>query len=79
MSPQHYTTTRVVLPVSDKSGLPKKFGLRHKADVGITEKTDAVVLVVSEETGSISYFKDGEKISFGSYKELHDIIGKDMA
>jgi DNA integrity scanning protein DisA with diadenylate cyclase activity len=38
-----------------------------------------VVLVVSEETGGISYFKDGEKISFGSYKDLYDIITKDMA
>lgn len=73
------TTTRVVLPVSDRSGLPKKFGLRHKAAIGVTEKTDAVVLVVSEETGGVSYFKDGEKISFGSYKELHEIIAKDMA
>ena len=73
------TTRRVVLPISNKRGLPKKFGLRHKAAVGITEKTDAVVLVVSEETGGISYFKDGEKISFGSYKDLNDIIAKDMA
>jgi DNA integrity scanning protein DisA with diadenylate cyclase activity len=38
-----------------------------------------VVLVVSEETGGISYFKDGEKISFGSYKDLYEIIDKDMA
>ena len=73
------TTTRVVLPVSNKDGLPKNFGLRHKAAVGITEKTDAVVLVVSEETGNISYFKDGEKISFGSYKNLQEILANDMA
>jgi DNA integrity scanning protein DisA with diadenylate cyclase activity len=73
------TTTRVVLPISNKDGLPKNFGLRHKAAVGITEKTDAVVLVVSEETGNISYFKDGEKISYDSYKNLQEIIANDMA
>lgn len=72
------TATRVVLPVSEKTNIPKKYGLRHRAAVGITEKTDAVVLVVSEETGAINYFKNGERIPFTSYKELQEIITKDM-
>ena len=64
--------TRIVLPISTKK-IPKRFGLRHKAAVGITERTDALCLVVSEETGKISYVKDGE---FVLYKDENDLIEK---
>jgi len=64
--------TRIVLPISNKK-IPKKFGLRHKAAVGITERTDALCLVISEETGKISYVKDGE---FVLYKDENDLIEK---
>ena len=73
------TATRVVLPVSEKTTIPKRFGLRHKAALGISEKTDALVLVVSEETGALSYFRSGEKVAYSSYKELKELIAKDMA
>lgn len=72
------TATRVVLPVSENKSIPKRYGLRHRAALGITEKTDAVVIVVSEETGAISYFKNGERVTFSSYKELGDMLAKDM-
>lgn len=72
------TATRVVLPVSENKSIPKRFGLRHRAAMGITEKTDAIVLVVSEETGAISYFKNGERFPFSSYKELSEMLSKDM-
>ena len=72
------TATRVVLPVSENKSVPKRFGLRHRAALGITEKTDAVVLVVSEETGTISYFKNGERVPFSSHKELSSMLAKDM-
>ncbi|TAJ15713.1 TIGR00159 family protein [Marinilabiliaceae bacterium JC017] len=49
-----------ILPVSQNYSLPKKVGLRHRAAMGITESTDAVSIVVSEETGRISFFKKGE-------------------
>jgi len=64
--------TRIVLPISNKT-IPKRFGLRHKAAVGITERTDALALVVSEETGKVSYIKDGE---FILYKDTTDLIEK---
>ncbi len=54
------TATRVILPVSNDRNIPLRFGLRHRAAIGITEKTDALALVVSEETGEISYIKNGE-------------------
>ncbi|MCQ2110977.1 MAG: diadenylate cyclase CdaA [Bacteroidaceae bacterium] len=48
-----------VLPVSQTPGLPKQFGLRHRAAMGLVEETDAVAVVVSEETGHISAFHNG--------------------
>lgn len=70
--------TRVILPVNNDKNIPKRFGLRHRAAIGITEKTDAVALVVSEETGHISYFKDGEFVVFEDTNELITIINTDL-
>ena len=50
---------RCILPLSEKTDLPASYGLRHRAAVGISEITDALVVVVSEETGKISFVKDG--------------------
>jgi uncharacterized protein (TIGR00159 family) len=71
--------TRVILPVSNEKNLPQRFGLRHRAAVGVTEKTDALAIVVSEETGQISYFKDGEFIMFKDTQELIQLIKDDLA
>jgi len=51
---------RVVLPVTDNPDLPPDFGLRHRAALGITEVTDALVIVVSEETGRVSLVENNE-------------------
>jgi uncharacterized protein (TIGR00159 family) len=67
------TAARVVLPLSQKQ-LPNHFGLRHRAAVGVTEKTDALCLVVSEETSKISFFKDGEFVLSNSNKQLIETI-----
>ena len=71
--------TRAILPVSNERNIPLRFGLRHRAAVGITEKTDAVALVVSEETGNISYLKDGEFVLFKNLAELIEILRKDLS
>ena len=70
--------TRVILPVNNEKTLPQRFGLRHRAAVGITEKTDALAVAVSEETGQISLFKDGQFIMFKDTQELAEIIKKDL-
>lgn len=70
--------TRVILPVNHEKTIPQRFGLRHRAAMGITEKTDALALVVSEETGHISYFVDGEFIVFKDTEELKELIKKDL-
>lgn len=49
-----------VLPVSQNNKLSKELGMRHRAALGLVEKTDALVLVVSEETGLISIAMEGE-------------------
>lgn len=50
---------KCILPVT-QSNVPKSYGTRHRAAIGLSEMTDAVVLVVSEETGAISIVKDGK-------------------
>ncbi|MEP3836258.1 MAG: diadenylate cyclase [Algibacter sp.] len=71
--------TRVILPVNNEKNIPQRFGLRHRAAIGVTEKTDALALVVSEETGHISYFKDGEFVVFEDSTELTTMIKTDLA
>ena len=48
-----------ILPLSQSEELPKSFGLRHRSAMGIAEKTNAVAVVVSEETGTITVFHKG--------------------
>jgi uncharacterized protein (TIGR00159 family) len=49
-----------ILPLSMRDDIDKDFGTRHRAAIGMTEVTDAIVVVVSEETGHISYCVGGE-------------------
>ena len=74
----YIVATRVVLPISDNSKIPSRFGLRHRAAFGISEKTDAVCLLVSEETGEISYIKDGEFVLYTTPEELNEKLKKDL-
>lgn len=50
---------RCILPVTEQRDLPSQFGLRHRAAIGITEATNSLVLVVSEETGQIAIAQQG--------------------
>lgn len=74
----YVVATRVILPVISQSSIPKHFGLRHRAAVSITEKTDATALVVSEETGKVSYIKNGDFVLYNSDEELVKIIQNDL-
>ena len=56
---QKVEAARCILPVSDARGLDPHLGLRHRAAVGLTERTDAFVMVTSEETGKISVAENG--------------------
>ena len=48
-----------ILPVSKNPNIPRHLGLRHRAAMGVSEKSDAIVIIVSEETGTISLAIDG--------------------
>lgn len=73
------TATRVILPVSNDQNIPQRFGLRHRAALGITERTDAVCIVVSEENGQISYLKEGDFVLYENIDELTAILTKDLS
>ena len=59
ISKNKITAAGCILPVSHYFDLPKEIGLRHRAAVGLSEKTDALVIIVSEETGRISCAQNG--------------------
>lgn len=65
---------RCILPVSERDNLPAQFGLRHRAAIGMTESTDTIVLVVSEETGQMSIARNGTIENNLSAKELRSRI-----
>ncbi|MEE2677138.1 MAG: diadenylate cyclase CdaA [Myxococcota bacterium] len=70
-----------ILPLTVRDDLPEGVGTRHRAAVGITEETDAVVVVVSEETGSISLVMGGEIVQGLDAPELRsalsDVLGSE--
>ena len=73
----YIVATRVVLPLTNER-IPSRFGLRHKAAIGVSEKTDALCLLVSEETGEISYIKDGSFELYKTYSELKEKLKTDL-
>lgn len=70
---------RCTLPITDKTDIPAKYGMRHKAAIGISEGTDADVIVVSEETGEISFVKEGTPTLIGNINELKLLLGAAMS
>ena len=65
---------RCPLPVTDQVSLPPRFGMRHRAAVGMSEQTDALVVVVSEESGRITVVDAGEIKEDLSPNELRNIL-----
>jgi len=61
---------RCTLPITERKDLPAKYGMRHKSAVGISERSDADVIVVSEQRGTISFVKDGEIHPIDNVNEL---------
>ena len=61
---------RCTLPITERSNIPANYGMRHKAAIGVTEETDADAIVVSEETGQISFVKGGTVTPIRNINEL---------
>ncbi len=64
------TATRVILPVSENTKIPGRYGLRHRAAVGLTERSNAIAIIVSEETGNLSLAHEGRLESFTDIDQL---------
>ncbi|NOX46596.1 MAG: TIGR00159 family protein [Chlorobi bacterium] len=68
-----------ILPVSSNRNLPGTFGLRHRSAVGVTEQSDAISIIVSEETGKISYAIAGKLIPNLMPNQLKSRLLEDMS
>ncbi|MCR4910312.1 MAG: diadenylate cyclase CdaA [Bacteroidales bacterium] len=68
---------RCTLPITDRTDIPARYGMRHKAAIGITEKTDTKVIVVSEQTGDVSFVEDGKLEKMKSKNALKLRLGDD--
>ena len=66
---------RCTLPITQRTDIPASFGMRHKAAIGITEESDSDVIVVSEETGGISFVRGGELTGISNINELKLQLG----
>ncbi len=66
---------RCILPVTERD-VPAQFGLRHRAAIGMSESTDTLVLIVSEETGQVSLSKNGKILHNLSLQEVRELVNE---
>jgi diadenylate cyclase len=78
LSKNTITAARCVLPVSELVSLPTHMGLRHRAAASLTEMTDALAITVSEETGRISYLKQGRLSENIDDEKLGKFLSRDL-
>lgn len=67
------------LPLSTRKGLPKQWGTRHRAALGLSENTDAWVVIVSEELGRVSVARGNEVVAVNSPERLSQMISEAIA
>lgn len=70
----HIVQAACIFPLTQRQDLHKSLGTRHRAAIGLSEETDAVVVVVSEETGSISYAHKGQLVRGITLEELRSFL-----
>ncbi len=79
ISNNHIVAARCTLPITEKTDIPPNFGMRHKAAIGITEETDADAIVVSEETGNISFVRGGNVTHINNINELKLLLSNSFS
>jgi len=79
ISGNRIVAARCVLPVTEKEQFPSHFGMRHRAAVGITETTDAIALIVSEQTGNVSVAVNGSIKSDLTAESLKNMLEKEFS
>ena len=70
---------RCTLPISDRTDIPARFGMRHKAAIGVSERYDVSVIVVSEQTGRISFISEGKINPVDNVNTLKLLISDDKS
>ena len=70
---------RCTLPITERQDIPAHYGMRHKAAIGMSETCDAIILVVSEETGHISYVRNGKIQTVSNISELKLLLSPSSA
>ncbi|MCW3071427.1 MAG: Diadenylate cyclase [Bacteroidetes bacterium] len=79
ISGNEIVAARCVLPVTENNEFPAHLGMRHRAAVGITENSDAIAVVVSEQTGDVSFSKEGELKHGITPERLREMLEKEFA
>lgn len=69
---------RCVLPISENLNLPPNYGMRHRAALGLSENTDALTIIVSEQTGKVSIAESGKLLTDVGAKELMSKLDLDF-
>jgi len=69
---------RCVLPVTENENFPPHLGMRHRAAAGISEMSDCIVLIVSEETGTVGLAKNGKLKSNISKEDLTQYLSQSL-
>lgn len=69
---------RCTLPISDRTDIPASMGMRHKAAIGISEQCDADVIVVSEQTGRVSFIRAGKVTRVANANDLKLLIASEQ-
>jgi len=68
-----------ILPVSKNQSIPKRLGLRHRAALGVSEQSDAIAIIVSEETGHISWAVNGELSTNVKPEQLEHFLSEQLS
>ncbi len=79
LSKGRVTKVGCYLPLSSAEGLPKEWGTRHRAALGLSERCDAWILVVSEERGEVSIARDGGMLHVGGVDQLANLVQEALA
>jgi len=72
------THAACIFPLTDRKDLARSMGTRHRAAIGLSEETDAIVVVVSEETGNISYAHKGQLVRRVSAEALREFLSSEL-
>ena len=70
---------RCQLPMTNRTDIPASYGMRHRAAIGLSEDTDADIIVVSEESGGVRFVRNGEAREVESIQELRELLGSALS